>query len=118
MRLHRSQPTIEAINSCTSGRSVETAKRKANIFASSVAVHWLLFNPGKPIASHPTISAVAISASTNQMGRCLRVGQIHWQRATAGMSRTSQNKCTETSALVGGSQPPAPHSAWQVGIGT
>jgi len=54
----------------------------------------------------------------DQIERILRTGQIHWLSNTAGTIKVSQNACTETSALVGGSQPQLPQNPVMGGIGT
>jgi len=102
-RLLRNQPTTLAASSWSSGQSVETANWKANIFPISDRVHWSVFRVGKPIASKTTTAVIATRISTNQIECCLSTGQTHWLRITAGTNSTNQNRCTETSALVGGS---------------
>lgn len=73
---------------------------------------------GSPIASQTIVNKQTAIALNDQIDLCLRMGQIHWLKTTAGTNSASQNRCTETSALVGGSQPPLPHSEWIVGMGT
>jgi hypothetical protein len=59
-----------------------------------------------------------INAASIQIDGLLSTGQTHWPNKTAGTINANHNACTDTSALVGGSQQPFPKRARIGGMGT
>ena len=93
-------------------------RRKAVIISTPIGFRWSGVRSNNPIPSQPSVSTAKIVALIDQIVRIFRTGHIHWLSNTAGTIKVSQNVCTETSALVGGSQPQLPQNPVKCGIGT
>lgn len=92
-------------------------QRKVAIISTPNGFCWSGLRSTMPIPSQPSVTTPTIIAVVVQIERILRTGQIHWLSNTAGTIKVSQNACTETSALVGGSQPQLPQNEFKCGIG-